>query len=289
MKKIYLSLCLGLVSNFSFAQAGSEIFLFDLSVKKDKVAISNPVNITNHKGYDNQPFFHPDKPIIYYSSFNDDGRSDIRSYDYKTRKTTSITETPEKEYSPTVTLDKQSISCIIQRDNGAQDLGKYPIDGGEPTVIIDNLTVGYHVWANNSHLGLFVLGTPTTLHYVRLPTKKDTIIAENIGRSLHKVPGESAFSYVHKISDKGWIIKKINTQTMQVTMIGPTVTEQEDLAWTPSGKILMSDGHKLFYLEPGKGQVWNEVRILSGAEVLKGVTRLAVSGDGKKLAVVVTE
>lgn len=289
MKKIYLSLSLGLVSNFSFAQAGSEIFLFDLSVKKDKVAISNPVNITNHKGYDNQPFFHPDKPIIYYSSFNDDGRSDIRSFDYKTRKTTSITETPEKEYSPTVTLDKQSLSCIIQRDNGAQDLGKYPIDGGEPTVIIDNLTVGYHVWANNSHLGLFVLGTPTTLHYVRLPTKKDTIIAENIGRSLHKVPGESAISYVHKISDKGWIIKKINTQTMQVTMIGPTVTEQEDLAWTPSGKILMSDGHKLFYLEPGKSQVWNEVRILSGAEVLKGVTRLAVSGDGKKLAVVVTE
>ncbi len=289
MKKIYLSFCLGLVSNFSFAQAGSEIFLFDLSVKKDKVSISNPVNITNHKGYDNQPFFHPDKPIIYYSSFNDDGRADIRSYDYKTKKTTSITETPEKEYSPTVTLDKQSLSCIIQRDNGAQDLGKYPIDGGEPTVIIDNLTVGYHVWADNSHVGLFVLGTPNTLHYVLLPMKRDTVLAQNIGRSLHRVPGESAISFIQKISDNEWRIKKLNSQTMKISDVGVTVTGHEDLAWLSDGKILMSDGPKLFFMQPTKGPGWNEVKVVSGTEVLKGVTRLAVSQDGKKLAVVVSE
>ena len=289
MKKIYLSFCLGLVSNFSYAQAGSEIFLFDLSVKKDKVSISNPVNITNHKGYDNQPFFHPDKPILYYSSFNDDSRADIRSYDYKTKKTISITETPEKEYSPTVTLDKQSLSCIIQRDNGAQDLGKYPIDGGEPTVIIDNLTVGYHVWADNSHVGLFVLGTPNTLHYVLLPMKRDTVLAQNIGRSLHRVPGESAISFIQKISDNEWRIKKLNTQTMKISDVGVTVTGHEDLAWLSDGKILMSDGPKLFFMQPTKGPGWNEVKVVSGTEVLKGVTRLAVSQDGKKLAVVVTE
>ena len=289
MKKVYLSFCFGLVSNFSLAQAGSEIFLFDLSVKKDKVSISNPVNITNHKGYDNQPFFHPDKPILYYSSFNDDSRADIRSYDYKTKKTISITETPEKEYSPTVTLDKQSLSCIIQRDNGAQDLAKYPIDGGEPTVIIDNLTVGYHVWADNSHVGLFVLGTPNTLHYVLLPMKRDTVIAQNIGRSLHKVPGESAISFIQKISDNEWRIKKLNTQTMKISDVGVTVTGHEDLAWLSDGKILMSDGPKLFFMQPTKAPGWNEVKVASGSEVLKGVTRLAVSQDGKKLAVVVTE
>ncbi len=289
MKKVYLSLCLGLVSNFSLAQAGSEIYLFDLSVKKDKVSISHPLNITNHKGYDNQPFFHPDKPIIYYSSFNDDGRADIRSYNYKTKITKSITETPEKEYSPVVTLDKQSLSCIIERDNGAQDLGKYPIDGGEPTVIIDNLKVGYHVWADNSHVGLFVLGTPNTLHYVLLPMKKDTVIAQNIGRSLNRVPGESAISFIQKVSDKEWRIKKLNTQTMKMYDVGVTVTGHEDLAWLSDGKILMSDGPRLFFMQPAKGPGWNEVQVTSGAEVLKGVTRLAVSGDGKKLAVVVTE
>ncbi len=289
MKRIYFVLLTSLLPGISSGQTATEIYLFDLSAKKDKVSISNPVNITQHKGYDNQPFFHPDKPLIYYSSFNDDGRSDIRSYDYKAKVTKSITQTPEREYSPTVTLDKQSLSCIIQRDNGAQDLGKYPIDGGEPSVIIDHLVVGYHVWGDNSHLGLFVLGTPNTLHYVLLPVKKDTVIASNIGRSLHKVPGESAISFVHKVSDKDWRIRKMETQTLKVTDVAATVAGQEDLVWLPDGKIMMSDGSRLFFLQPGPAQKWNEVIISSGAQLLNGVTRLAVGNNGKKLAVVVNE
>src|SRR5258708_2960861 len=204
MKKLLACLVLPVAID-AFGQAGSEIFLFDLHIRKDNVSIDNPKNITNHKGYDNQPFFHTDKPLIYYASFNDDGRSDIKFYNYKTEETKALTQTLEKEYSPTLTLDKEFISCIIQRDDGAQDLGKYPVAGGEPTIIINNLIVGYHVWADNSHLGLFVLGAngaPNELHYFRLPTKSDTIVAQDIGRSLHKVPNETAISFIHKISEK---------------------------------------------------------------------------------------
>jgi hypothetical protein len=288
MKKSFLLIASICIVFSAAAQTGSEIYLFDLTVKKGKLTITNGVNITNHKGYDNQPYFHPDLPVVYYSSFNDDGRSDIKSYDYKVKNTKSITETPEREYSPTVTLDKRYLSCIIQRDNGAQDLGKYPIDGGEPVVIIDNLTVGYHVWGDNSHLGLFVLGTPNSLHYVLLPMKKDTVLAKDIGRSLLRVPGESSISFVHKITEKDWVIKKFNTQTLRMTEVGPAVTGHEDLAWLPDGKILMSDGPKIFYMDPAEGPGWNEL-IVSGPNVLKGVTRLATSSNGKKLAVVVAE
>jgi hypothetical protein len=288
MKKLFLLFAFTFFFLPALAQTGSEILLFDLSMKKGKLTISNGVNVTNHKGYDNQPYFHPDLPILYYSSFNDDGRADIRSYDYKIKNTKSITETPEREYSPTVTLDKQYLSCIIQRDNGAQDLGKYPIDGGEPAIIIDNLTVGYHVWGDNSHLGLFVLGTPNSLHYVLLPMKKDTVIAQDIGRSLHRVPGEASISFIQKISEKDGVIKKFDTRTLKITEIGPAVTGHEDLAWLPDGKIVMSDGPKIFYMNPAEGPGWNEI-VVAGANMLKGVTRLAVSSNGKKLAVVVTE
>jgi hypothetical protein len=267
----------------------SEIYLFDLSMKRGKITISNPVNITNHKGYDNQPFFHPDESLIYYSSFNDDGRADIRSYNYKTKTTTNVTQTNEKEYSPNVTLDKHSISCIIQRDNGAQDLGKYPITGGEATVIIDNMTVGYHVWADNSHLALFVLGTPNTLHYLLLPMKRDTIIAQNIGRSLHKIPGQTAFSFVQKVTDTDWVIKRFDTHTLKISVVGSAIPGHEDLAWLPDGKVLMSDGPRIFYMDPSNDSGWNEINVSSGSSSLKGVTRLAVSADGKKLAVVVLE
>ncbi len=289
MRNAALFLCLVLATGIASAQTGSEIYLFDLSQKKDKVILSHPVNITQHKGYDNQPSFHPELPIIYYTSASEDGRTDIISYNYETKQSKPITQTPEKEYSPTVTPDLLYLSCIIQRDNGAQDLGKYPIDGGESSVIIDKMTVGYHVWADNSHLGLFILGTPNTLHYLLLPTKKDTILAENIGRSLNRVPGDNAISFVHKTSEKEWWIKKFNTHTRKITVLGTTVTGAEDLCWLPGGKILMSDGPKLYFTEPGKGPGWNPVTFTMGGELLKGATRLAVSTDGKKLAIVVAE
>ncbi|CAN5152744.1 hypothetical protein BH09BAC3_BH09BAC3_16660 [soil metagenome] len=289
MKKIFLLIGLLSMVKLSLAQEATDIFLFDLSVKKDKVVASKPINITKHKGYDNQPSFHPALPMIYYSSFDEAGRADIISYNYKTGKAAAITQTPEKEYSPTVTLDQQSLSCIIQRDDGKQDLGKYPIDGGQPFVIIDNMKVGYHVWADNSHLGLFILGTPNTLHYLLLPIKKDTIIAENIGRSLHRIPGQAAISFVHKVSDSEWVIKRLDNKTLEVTTLINTLPGREDLAWTPDGKIIMSDGTKLFFAQPGKGKAWTALDISSGFEVLKNVTRVAVSADGKKLAVVVVE
>lgn len=278
-----------LTSFEGMSQTGSEILLFDLKIKKNKITISNPVNITNHPGYDNQPGFNHTYPVLYYSSFNEDGRADIKSYNYETFKTVSITKTPEREYSPTHTPDDVYLSCIIQRDNGAQDLGKYPLGGGDPYVIIDNMTVGYHVWADNSHLAMFILGEPNTLHYMRLPTKEDTVLAQNIGRSLHQVPNERAISFIQKSSTSDWQIKKVDTETMVVTTLASTLPGREDICWTPEGKILSSDGSKLFILDPKKGNAWVELKLAAGSELLKGVTRLAVNLKGNKLAVVVAE
>ena len=271
------------------AQTGSEIYLFDLKSKKGEVTIANPINITNHKGYDNQPFFDGEHSLVYYSSFNEDGRSDIKTYSYKKKETKSFTTTQEREYSPTLTPDKHFISCIIQRDNNAQDLGKYPVGGGTPDIIIDNLIVGYHSWMDNSHLALFILGDPNTLHLYQLPTREDTVLANNIGRSLHKIPGVRAFSFVHKVSEKDWQIKKVDMSTLKISTITATLPGQEDIAWTVDGLLLTSNGEKVFVFNLGKDSSWREATIKAGKQLLKGVTRLAVSQSGDKLAVVVAE
>lgn len=278
------------VTSFTaIAQTGSEILLFDLKIKKNKITLSNPKNITNHPGYDNQPGFNRDEPVVYYSSFNDEGRSDIKSYNYQTGVTTSVTTTNEREYSPTQTPDKNYISCIIQRDNGAQDLGKYPLTGGDPYVIINTMTVGYHVWADNSHLALFILGDPNTLHFMRLPTKEDTVLAQNIGRSLHQIPGERGISYVQKTSSTDWQIKKFDTETMAISTLANTLPGREDITWTPDGRVISSDGSKIYILNPKKEKAWKEIQLTSGNELLKGVTRLSVNAKGDKLAVVISE
>ncbi len=292
MKKLLLlaSLC---ISAAAFGQAGSEIIVFDLKVKNSKVVLSNPKNITNRVGYDNQPSFHTDLPYVYFSSFNDEGRADLKRYNLNDGTTINITNTNEREYSPTLTPDKQFLSCIIQRDNGAQDLGKYPVDGGEPATIIDNLIVGYHVWLDNSHLGLFILGSegkPHDFHFMRLPTKEDTVIASNIGRSLHKIPGQRAISFIQNGETDNKIMK-FDTERSRVSEIGTTLNKGQDIAWTKDGKIITSDGTKLFFMSTGKkaSKNWMPVDVSAGADLLKGVTRIAVNANGDKIAIVIAE
>jgi hypothetical protein len=287
--KTIIAFAFQLCSLVGFAQTGSEILLFDLSIKKDKLVLSNPKNITNHVGYDNQPSFHADQPLIFYSSFNPDGRSDIKSYDYEKGETRSLTQTTEREYSPTLTPDKQFVSCIIQRDEGAQNLGKYPVGGGQPTVLIDNLIVGYHAWVDQDRLLIFVLGEPQTLHLYNVKTKEDKVLAEKIGRSLHSIPGQNAMSFVHKISDSEWIIKRLDGATSEITTLIKTLPGREDLCWTPQGRIIMSDGTRIYSIDPAKEKEWSDVVINSGSELLRGATGLSINKKGTKLAIVVSE
>ena len=267
---------------------GTEIYLFDLKKGKNGLLLSGAENMTNRPGYDNQPFFHPDKPLVYYASADQEGRTDILVYNYKTREIKKITGTREREYSPTVTPDKKFISCIIQRDSGQQDLGKYPIDGGEPIIIVNTLKIGYHAWADENNLCMFVLGEPNTLNSYSTSEKRGFIITDSIGRSIHRVPRSSLISFVDKGRSGKWIIRKISLEDGSIEVVAETLPQREDLAWTSNGNILMSDGEKIFFLKPGKKARWKEAENQSQV-TLKSITRLAVSNDGTKLAVVVSE
>ena len=290
MKKIF-STAFIIHCLFSFGQAGSEIFLFDLKITNGQVILSNGTNITNHKGYDNQPFFHPSQPIIYYTSFNDSSRSDIKYYNFEKKTTSNLTTTHDREYSPTITPDEKFISCIIQRDNGNQDLGKYPISGGEPEILINNLKVGYHAWIDKDRLLLFVLvdSTKNDLHYYNLITKKDSVIATNPGRSLHQIPGQNAMSFIQKKSGKDWMIKKFDPVTITISDIVPTIPGQENLCWLQNNIILMSEGSKIFSYRVGIDKEWQPVIIEGDTTMLKGATRLATNPTNNKLAIVVSE
>ena len=287
MKK-FIVIALVLLSQSAISQQppGTEIYLFDLTLKKNGISISNPKNITNRAGYDNQPFFHPDKPILYYASADDSSRTDVLLYNYQNGSTQKFTETHEREYSPTVTPDKKFISCILQRDNGAQDLVKYPIEGGYPLTIINSLTVGYHAWVDSDNLVVFALGQPNTIRWYSIKEKKDWLISDHVGRSIHKIPGSGSISYVDKTLPD-WIVKSVSQRDGDSEMITPTLHDREDLTWTPDRRILMSDGEKIMYWEPGLHN-WLPVET-KGDVALKGITRMAVNSRGNKLAVVVSE
>lgn len=284
-------LILMLLPVLSVAQQGSEIYLFDIQMANGKPSVSNAQNITLHKGYDNQPSFHPKQSVIYYSSFNDNGRSDIKSYNYSNKKTILLTHTSEREYSPTVTPDEKFISCIIQRDNGAQDLGKYPINGGKPIVLESVQKIGYHVWVDKNSLLVFVLGDSgrNSLHLIHLDGREGNLIVNNPGRALHRIPGTDYFSFVHKESRDSWKIKRYDAKTGEITDIALTPAGKEDICWFNNHLLLSSDGNQLLYMDVNGDKTWQPVATDKILAEVKGITRLAINNSSNKLAVVVAE
>ncbi|QMW00570.1 TolB family protein [Spirosoma foliorum] len=265
----------------------TDIFLVELTGTKEARQVSKPINITQRKGYDNQPSFTPNGQQILFTAMHEDGQTDIYRYDLPAKTTTQLTKTPEGEYSPTVMPDQAYFSVIQMEMDKTQRLWKFPISGnGEPTLILTNVKpVGYHCWLTPDLLALFILGKPNSLQLARVSTGDTTRIEGSIGRSLHKIPGKNALSFVHKRIETEWEIKQLDLKTNQMTTIAPTLPGSEDFVWTPDGALLMGKGPILYQLNPKNGQTWTPLADLSSIGV-KQLTRLAIDPKGKKLALV---
>jgi WD40 repeat protein len=275
---------------------GTDIYLARLM----RTGIEQPINITNRPGYDNQPSFTPDgKGILFTQS--DGKQTDIYLYDFASRSSeaTRITNTPESEYSPTVTPDGLSVSVIRVEagppasldPDARQRLWRFSRDGQNPALVLENVKpVGYHAWGPDGLLALFVLGKPNTLRVADSRTGEARIVTQNIGRSLHRIPGRDTVSVLHIEGDVR-TIKELDLKTRTLKPIvraidsGAIDSAGGDYAWTPDGAILMSSGKELMKWSGGE---WTRVVDLA-ALGLTGASRLAVSPDGTWLALVVPE
>jgi dipeptidyl aminopeptidase/acylaminoacyl peptidase len=263
----------------------SDIFLAELARRDGQLQLGQPVNITKRDGYDNQPSFTPDGKGILFTSQRENNQTDIYRYDLATRQTARVTATSESEYSPTITPDKKFFSTIRVEADRTQRLWQFPLAGGAPSLVLTNIKpVGYHVWLDANTLALFVLGQPNTLQLVNVKTEKAETLAQNIGRALHRIPGQPGkISFVQK-AEKEWSVKELEVKTRQSAPLVNTLAGSEDCAWLPDGTLLMAQGGKLFKWRRGQPD-WQLVADLSGAG-LSGITRLAVSAKGDKLALV---
>ncbi|NID09998.1 TolB family protein [Fibrivirga algicola] len=272
------------------AQNGTEVYLLDLSEKGGKITLANPRNVSNKPGYDNQPFFHPTKPLLYYTAMMPGDQTDIWSYDLQKAIRTPVTLTPDSEYSPTVLPDQTYLSCIVQRKaNGDQDLVRYLLaDPKQTELILESKKtgkIGYQAWLNADEAMVFVLGTPNTMHYLNRKTGRDTVIAGQIGRSLHRIPGKQAFSFVQQVGDT-WLIRSYDPVRNQVSDVATSeATSEHYNAWLASGTLLESRGTELWAFSP-KTKQW-QVLTLPADLPRKKLSRIAVRGN--HLALVVDE
>ena len=284
MKVWFLSLCFLFSSFCSFSQLPDcDIWLLDIKDSAGQVSFHNPVNITSRKGYDNQPAFSPDGKYILYSSQRDSsGPTDIYKYDLKTKQISQFTKTSTSEYSPTFMPDGKNISVVMVEKDSAQRLWKFPLAGGAPLCIMQNVKeIGYHCWINKDSAALNVLTKPAfTLQIVNIHTQKTFVGADSIGRCMKMRDGN--LWYTTK-AGHFWNVFEFSPKSKTHYIKG--MIESEDFlligkyeVWSISDNSIVSG-----YMNSKAGA--SEIVNLEQFGITKPA-RITLSPDGKKLAVV---
>jgi hypothetical protein len=277
------AVCLLLSSAGVRAQSqDTDIYLAPLRLREGWVAMGAPRNITERVGYDNQPYFTTDGRAILYTARIDDKQTDIFRYDLRTGKTTRLTNTPESEYSPTPA--GSGFSVVRVESDSAQRLWWFDGHGQNAKLLLSDVKpVGYHAWIGAQQLALFVLGSPATLQMATLAGGQANAVAQNVGRSVQKIPGWDGVSFVQRMNDStAWIERVSSDQT--VKSIAKLLPGAEYHAWTQRGALLGTEGSKVYEWTPIDGGTWRLVMDLSQRGLR--LSRIAVSPRGDWIAIV---
>lgn len=269
----------------------TDIYLFDIDNGDYRsLRQAKPTAIATERGYENQPSFSADGNTLLFTAGRDGTQSDAWAWDRRAARARRLWSTPESEYSPTP-MPGGGYSVIRVEADGTQRLWHFDRDGANPRVILADIKpVGYHAWVDADLLGLFVLGQPATLQLASVRTGKAEEIARGIGRSLHRVPGTRAISFVEREADDSYWVKQVDVDTRRIAPLVQVLAESKDrdVAWLPDGRtLLLSAGTTIYAWRRGDKQ-WEPVRDVAPLG-LGAVSRLAVSPSGDALAVVVAE
>lgn len=291
MKKIILHLLLIVLTLNVYAQKGidTDIFLVPIKNTKNKVKFGNPINITHKIGYDNQPSFKSDTELIFTASPDSiNPFTDIFLYNIVSNKLQQLTFTDSiSEFSPLYLASKSIISLVtIEKDNKTQTFSKIANSKSLEKLLpkVDN--IGYYTWLNDNEIVYFAVTSPASLCMASVGDTTYRLISGEIGRCIQKIPGSlNCVSFVHKISDKNWVIKRLNTLNYDITTITNTLEGIEDYVWLNKHTLLMGkDGILYSFDTRNPKRAWKPITDFNTS--VGNFYRLAVSPSGNYLAIV---
>lgn len=277
-----LVMLLGLICLPALAEEipNHNIVLFELDPQATR--LSSPRLVAATTDYENQPCFSPDLISLVYTRMNEK-QADIWLWDAKSGESAALVETELSEYSPTFLPGQgDTLSTVRVEADGAQRLWRYSEEKGFELIFQELKPVGYHVWCG-PFVGLFILGEPHTLQIAKLGEEKATAVAEKVGRCLKRVPGTDQISFTVEEGDRHRL-KTYHVKSGRTTALQLLPAQSQDYLWLDGETVLGSDGQRLLKAKAGSQQ-WDalENSVMPG---ISGITRLALSPDGKQLAVV---
>lgn len=283
------TLVLLFLTSFSFAQPNTDLFLMNISDTNDSLKITNFKNISNRSGYDNQPAFIDNKTLVYAGTENDNTEIILHYLESDGRHRLNA-PTAGGEYSPQPFPTKPLIAAVRLDTTGLQRLYSYDynVPGfGNWNMLFEELEVAYFAFHDDDRIIASILSRDK-LDLVVATISKDEglLLAENTGRSIHKIPGSNSVSYTQLNEDGNYNVYIVDIDdTGESFFVCELPIGIQDHIWLSESKLLLGSTTKLFMMDLFKGNEWFEVADLSEKNI-SNITRMAVSPDGKYLAIV---
>jgi hypothetical protein len=260
----------------------TDLWLFKLQTDKQKnLVATKPINITNRKGYDNQPSFSNDGKRIYYSSIKEDKQADIYYYDLKKKKNIQLAYSAESEYSPVQSANGKFITCVVVEKDSSQKIHFLDALNGTFVKKFDFDSVGYYNFLNEDTVLYYKLTAPHSLRFYTTGTGLDRWLGNAPIRGF-KTINRHTFIYGLKDSAKvAFYTYDFHLQKAEKYADFPSL--QEDILWHPSLGLIKSEGPKLLRFDPVKKE-WTDLFDLSGFGIKK-ITRFIFDASNKYLVV----
>lgn len=283
MKNVFFILAFLVVKETCSQLPETDIYLCTIKKENGNYTFSKPENITDRKGYDNQPCFTPDGKRILYVSVSDSLQSDVYSYDLQAKVSVQYTDTRESEYSPTYTKDNKNVSVVRVDGDSGQRYYTMPLSNLKNTAYVKNTdSIGYACWLSDSSLAMFILGPSHTLQVLNTKNHDRRLIASDIGRCMKISPDGKNMYFVIKSNPTEWFIYSLDCKDYSRKRITATLPNSEDFAFLPDGSLLMGQDGKLYHFDNESN--WKMIADFSSD--LSDFYRLALNNDGTLLALV---
>lgn len=165
----------------------TDVFVGRIASYDSGPIIGSLKNVTDRKGYDNQPSFLAGKNAFYYVAGGKGGKTDIRLYDIASGKSRPVAVTKDRsEYSPKE-APGGGISYIQENPEGdvtrvyRRSLAKK--DDGAP--VAEFAPLGYYAWLDGGKaLAVYHRSEPGSLYRVEVASGEKKLLHENIGRAM---------------------------------------------------------------------------------------------------------
>ena len=167
-----------------------------------------------------------------------------------------------------------------------QRLYKYDSQTGKSTELIKDLQIAYFAFYNDQKILSTVLdGDKMDLVMIDLPLKKADTLFYNVGRSLQKVPKINSMSYSLLNEEGNLDLYLLDMDSYESFFVTEMPIGIQDYVWLNDTQILIGSGNKLYMYDTLGDSEWTRVASLEEYG-LKNITRMAISPNGKKLAIV---